>query len=707
MPSSASSRDISRRTAELSTYLDLGRTQQFPIDLPALPGFERTLDSVESAAAKIDDPDGRWLYGLFWFRQIDTIDELALESLSGGKHNQALRLWGQRIARGGREACASLLNRSALHFALTAVPGQAHFEQLRLGLESLGEALSEHAGTVRAEIPANRWSEMLRRIAEQLFHFATSVESPQGGPEHLGLIALLTGFPAEVRDALTARLTAPVFAGLEAAIRQSKALFTVGGHSEQGLLLLENALDVFARLRQAIGDEDPRLKALANRLSAAYFEWTVPGVEMADPLARLGQIIDPVDSLPVTSGVLDRARTVRFAETPAQPTPDSAPSQESPDLVPSAGSTTLAPSNESADLASSQESPEQAQTPVENAPAAVALAPDSERVVVAEGAVGAPSDSAAEAAGQAAKEAAKEAAEETVAAAASEAASEAADVLARAGVEPAPAATAQEVIDSGAAMHEVIADAGHAAANHLAYDAFDAPAHEAANHAAFAAVDAPAQQAAAQATASESAPLRDDLAPSHPYDELAAARAANVAQGAILQAAALPDRAAQTEAVHRSLADRMLRPLGKIEEVAALIEQSRPELAKLKALLGRDDPQYLGTCESLASLCLDRLVEMVDAEREASEASADAATARAVLDRAEIAARKIAMLDLGAEARDRVARFLGALRDLLDQDSIATEQNGGTSRLGRLPKIALSAGLVASAAAVVAWLMGG
>jgi hypothetical protein len=478
--------------------------------------------------------------------------------------------------------------------------------------------------------------------------------------------------------------------------------------------LLENALDVFARLRQAIGDEDPRLKALANRLSAAYFEWTVPGVEMADPLARLGQIIDPVDSLPVTSGVLDRARTVRFAETPAQPIADLASSQESP---------TLEPSQEALAFAPVQESPAPAETQVDIVPAPVALAPDFEPVRVDEVALGVAEETARETAKDAAAETAavvaKEASAETTAVAAQDAVAQtaedsdkeataaAADAMGPSAVKQAPAATAQAVIDSGTAMHEVIADAGHAAANHLAYDAFDAPAHEAANHAAFAAVDAPAQQAAAQATASESAPLRDDLAPSHPYDELAAARAANVAQSAILQAAALPDRAAQTEAVHRSLADRMLRPLGKIEEVAALIEQSRPELAKLKALLGRDDPQYLGTCESLASLCLDRLVEMVDAEREASEASADAATARAVLDRAEIAARKIAMLDLGAEARDRVARFLGALRDLLDQDSIATEQNGGTLRMGRLPKIALSAGLVASAAAVVAWLMGG
>ncbi|NBS97039.1 MAG: hypothetical protein EBT08_12985 [Betaproteobacteria bacterium] len=168
----------------------------------------------------------------------------------------------------------------------------------------------------------------------------------------------------------------------------------------------------------------------------------------------------------------------------------------------------------------------------------------------------------------------------------------------------------------------------------------------------------------------------------------------------------LPDRAGQIAAAKRSLADRMQRGLASIEDAAAMIDGARPDLTKLKAMLGREDPQYLVACEALATLALDHLVPIVDLERERSEIANDPAAARAVLERAEIAARKLAMLDLGAEARERVARFLGALRDLIDQDDETVL--AATGRMGRLPQLAVGAGLAAaSVAAVLAWLMGG
>jgi hypothetical protein len=135
-----------------------------------------------------------------------------------------------------------------------------------------------------------------------------------------------------------------------------------------------------------------------------------------------------------------------------------------------------------------------------------------------------------------------------------------------------------------------------------------------------------------------------------------------------------------------------------------MIDGSRPDLTKLKAMLGREDSQYLLACEALATVALDHLVPTVDLEREKFEIANDPVAARAVLERAEIAARKLAMLDLGAEARERVARFLGALRDLLDQEAAtATAADRGGRRL---PPLVVGAGLAAaSVAAALAWLM--
>jgi hypothetical protein len=167
----------------------------------------------------------------------------------------------------------------------------------------------------------------------------------------------------------------------------------------------------------------------------------------------------------------------------------------------------------------------------------------------------------------------------------------------------------------------------------------------------------------------------------------------------------LPDRSEQIAAAKRSLADRMQRPLASIEDAASMIDGSRPDLTKLKAMLGREDAQYLLACEALATVALDHLVPTVDLEREKFDLANDPVAARAVLERAEIAARKLAMLDLGAEARERVARFLGALRDLLDQEAAMATAAAGRKGL-RLPPLVVGAGLAAaSVAAALAWLM--
>jgi hypothetical protein len=160
----------------------------------------------------------------------------------------------------------------------------------------------------------------------------------------------------------------------------------------------------------------------------------------------------------------------------------------------------------------------------------------------------------------------------------------------------------------------------------------------------------------------------------------------------------LPDRSEQIAAAKRSLADRMQRPLASIEDAASMIDGSRPDLTKLKAMLGREDTQYLLACEALATVALDHLVPTVDLEREKFDLANDPVAARAVLERAEIAARKLAMLDLGAEARERVARFLGALRDLQDQEAAMATAAAGQKGL-RLPPQVVGAGLAAASVA--------
>jgi hypothetical protein len=539
-----------------------------------------------------------------------------------------------------------------LNFALAGVSPESDSDRFAAGLDGLGRALSDYPLAVRGELPVSRWAEMLRRLPELLLSFARTERPLAFGPEDLGLISAVAAFPPEVRDDIRARLVNPVFARIDQAIRESNGL--------------EEALDAYARLRQAVGPEDVRLQVLGNRLSSAYFEWSVlygPDVEAVS--GGDSPILDIVETLPVTTDVLDQARVVQAlneaAIEPAPPVEFASVDAQSVDPV--AGDLSVAEPQI-----------------VEVIPAIAEVVPDLIPAIIAPQAPVAETVPESVIAPAPAPEPAPEPDPES------------APVLDSI-VEPVVAS--EEPVEAFHAPE--LAQPGLAATSDPEIPAFLRPA-------------LPGSEAAGESTAalpSEPGITAEPKAIS--VLGLPTAAVIGSATGSSANAAEtppLPDRAGQIATAKRALADRMQRGLTSIEDTAAMIDGARPDLTRLKAMLGREDPQYLAACEALATLALDHLVPIVDLERERSEIANDPAAARAVLERAEIAARKLAMLDLGAEARERVARFLGALRDLIDQDEETAL--AATGRMGRLPQLAVGAGLAAaSVAAVLAWLMGG
>jgi hypothetical protein len=615
LPASATSREIARRVADLSVDIPLGRSPTFPLDQPSWGAIQRTIQDIESAAAAVDDVEGRWLNGLFWFRSVDAIDELALESLSTGKAVQALRLWDQRIARGGRDAMSCLLNRSVLQFALASASVDARTDRFRMALDGLGRALTDYPLAARGDLPASRWPEMLRRLPQLLLAMSQSICPQAFGPEDLGLITAVEVFPTEVRDELRARLINPVFAWIESAILDSNQL--------------EDALEVYARLRQAVGPGDVRLQVLGSRLSSAYFDWSALRGTVTEAVSESErQMSDLVETLPVTTDVLDQARVVRaLNEAAAEVVIESLPEPEvEPEVEPE---------------------------------------PEPEAEVVHE-------------------------------------------PLPESGAEPEPEVVHEPLPESGAEPEP---------------EPLQLPTEPLAEPALVAIASTnPVDQ---EVPAFLRSVIRPDVSVENPAENLvespvetsteksAELTVENLAHETVSQpllpvqpeTPALPDRSEQIAAAKRSLADRMQRPLASIEDATSMIDGSRPDLTKLKAMLGREDAQYLLACEAIATVALDHLVPTVDLEREKFDLANDPVAARVVLERAEIAARKLAMLDLGAEARERVARFLGALRDLLDQEAATATAAAGRKGL-RLPPLVVGAGLAAaSVAAALAWLM--
>ena len=102
LPVTATDREIAKRIGDIAIYADMGKSIEFDSDhfFPIKP--IRTTESIEEAKQKIEQPNNKLFYALFWFWENanNTIDEMAFEELKNGKTEKALEFWERETEKG-------------------------------------------------------------------------------------------------------------------------------------------------------------------------------------------------------------------------------------------------------------------------------------------------------------------------------------------------------------------------------------------------------------------------------------------------------------------------------------------------------------------------------------------------------------------------------------------------------------------------------
>lgn len=96
LPSSATQKDISRRSKEIIARLHVDDVPSYPNDLPILNGHRKE-DSVREAVQKLSSPKKRIKEYFFWFQISDEIDDEAIKLLCNKNPNDAALVWEKRV----------------------------------------------------------------------------------------------------------------------------------------------------------------------------------------------------------------------------------------------------------------------------------------------------------------------------------------------------------------------------------------------------------------------------------------------------------------------------------------------------------------------------------------------------------------------------------------------------------------------------------
>lgn len=269
LPVTASSREIAKRVSDLEMFAELGKEKKFPLDLSELGNIDRSSEAIKDAARRIELTELRVFYSLFWFRNGDAVDELALECLSNFELNDAENIWSKQIEKfDGLGKPTWRINRAVycLWMSDDIEAGTAHFEQ---ALEDLGLITDDFYQISVEDVPGAELvsaSRLRELVAEALITHAAKSTSTVYGPNAIKLIEHCWSFHAETLDYIKARITKPLINLLQEAIERSKAKRDEGTivddlRRKNGLSKVEH---IIYELRDSLGEDNPTFQAVAN-----------------------------------------------------------------------------------------------------------------------------------------------------------------------------------------------------------------------------------------------------------------------------------------------------------------------------------------------------------------------------------------------------------------------------------------------------------
>jgi hypothetical protein len=89
----ASAREIQARKGKISAYAKVGKEITSEYDLPFFNSIERTTSLIDKAFSDIEQNQNKVFHSLFWFTNLNPIDNTTIQHLVSGNKEKALEIW--------------------------------------------------------------------------------------------------------------------------------------------------------------------------------------------------------------------------------------------------------------------------------------------------------------------------------------------------------------------------------------------------------------------------------------------------------------------------------------------------------------------------------------------------------------------------------------------------------------------------------------
>lgn len=270
LPVTASSREIAKRVSDLEMFAELGKDKTYPHDFPDLGVIDRSMEAIKDAARRIELPEMRVFHSFFWFRDGDTVDELAFECLTNFELLETDGVWTKQFEKhSGIGKVSWRINRGVFSIWMSGDledSGTVYFEQALQDIAFASEDLYDEA---TASIPgASQVSPQRVRdlIADALIEIAVRSSEQVYGPNAIRMTEHCLYFHDQTLEYIAAKITKPLTNAIQDAVDRSKAKRDQGTsiddlRRKNGLSKVEH---IIYELRDSLGESDPSFQAVAN-----------------------------------------------------------------------------------------------------------------------------------------------------------------------------------------------------------------------------------------------------------------------------------------------------------------------------------------------------------------------------------------------------------------------------------------------------------
>jgi hypothetical protein len=278
LPATASSRDIAKRISDLETYAELGKTKTYPSDFLSLGPLIRTSDAIKEAAQKIEQAEGKLFHSFFWFRSSDSVDELAMESLSAGNAEEALSIWEKQLGKKGSKKYTWRLNSAVLRLKRSHGLDELDDSEYEFDKDEFDSALEELGFVIDDELDSSI-SDVLngaeagfdretlwKKIVDELLRVIKALPNSPYGNNALQIVDSCWSFPEEARDYVSSRVVNPLVDEVQKAVEKSRLMRT----ENCSLAALRNTSTmkkverIISELHDSLGEDSQRFQSIAN-----------------------------------------------------------------------------------------------------------------------------------------------------------------------------------------------------------------------------------------------------------------------------------------------------------------------------------------------------------------------------------------------------------------------------------------------------------